>query len=197
MDKIVHLSVRLRCDARRAFEMFTVNHLLESWLVNVAEVEPVVGGRYELFWEPEERENNSTIGCCVTAVEADKLISFEWRSPKQFKHFANQADPLTHVVVSFLASDEMTEVHLIHTGWRSSLEWEEARQWQAGAWGLAFKELERRVNKPEREYPLFHAILLWCGGNRSGVEISHRKREGEPAHSIWNREEEPGVYPLP
>ncbi len=87
MDKIVHHSARLRCDAHRAFEMFTVNHLLESWLVNVAEVEPVVGGKYELFWEPEDRENNSTIGCRVTAIEPDKFISFEWRSPKQYKHF--------------------------------------------------------------------------------------------------------------
>lgn len=147
MDKIVHCSARLRCDARRAFEMFTVNRLLESWLVNVAEVEAVVGGRYELFWEPEDRENNSTIGCRVTAVEADKFISFEWRSPKQYKHFANHADPLTHVVVFFAPVGEGTEVHLIHSGWRSSAEWEEARVWQERAWGVAFKELERQVNE--------------------------------------------------
>ena len=147
MDKIVHHSVRLHCNARRAFEMFTVNHLLESWLVNVAEVEPVVGGKYELFWEPEDRENNSTIGCRVTAIEPDKFISFEWRSPKQYKHFANTADPLTHAIVFFLPAGVNTEIHLIHSGWRSSAEWEEARQWQDRAWGVAFKELERQVNE--------------------------------------------------
>ncbi len=147
MDKIVHHSVRLHCNARRAFEMFTVNHLLESWLVNVAEVEPVVGGKYELFWEPEDRENNSTIGCRVTAIEPDKFISFEWRSPKQYKHFANNADPLTHAVVFFVLAGVNTEIHLIHSGWRSSAEWEEARQWQDRAWGVAFKELERQVNE--------------------------------------------------
>ncbi len=147
MDKIVHHSVRLYCNARRAFEMFTVNHLLESWLVNVAEVEPVVGGKYELFWEPDDRENNSTIGCRVTAIEPDKFISFEWRSPKQYKHFANNADPLTHAVVFFVLAGVNTEIHLIHSGWRSSAEWEEARQWQDRAWGVAFKELERQVNE--------------------------------------------------
>jgi len=127
--------------------MFTVTHLLESWLVNVAEVEPFVGGKYELFWEPEDRENNSTIGCRVTGVESARFISFEWRSPKQYKHFANMADPLTHVVVFFISTDEGTEVHLIHSGWRSSAEWEEARAWQDKAWGMAFKELERQVNE--------------------------------------------------
>jgi uncharacterized protein YndB with AHSA1/START domain len=147
MDKIVHHSARLRCDARRAFEMFTVDQLLESWLVSVAEVEPFVGGKYELFWEPEERENNSTIGCRVTGMETDRFISFEWRSPKQYKHFANNADPLTHAVVFFVSKGEGTEVHLIHSGWRSSAEWEEARAWQDRAWGMAFRELERKVNK--------------------------------------------------
>ena len=102
MDKIVHLSVQLQCGPHRAFELFTVNQHLESWLVDVAEVEPVAGGRYELFWEPDDRENNSTLGCKVTAVEPDKFIAFEWRSPKQYKHFANTADPLTHVVVFFI-----------------------------------------------------------------------------------------------
>ena len=146
MDKIVYRSVRLRCKAHRAFKMFTVNHLLETWLVNVAEVEPAVGGKYELFWEPEDRENNSTIGCRVTAIEPAKLLSFEWRSPKQYKNFANNADPLTHTVVFFIPDGESTDVHLIHSGWRSTAEWEEARQWQDRAWSVAFKALEKQVN---------------------------------------------------
>jgi uncharacterized protein YndB with AHSA1/START domain len=79
MDKIIHHSVQLQCDPQRVFEMFTVNHLLESWMSSVAEVEPVVGGKYELFWEPDDRENYSTVGCKVTAVEADKFLAFEWR----------------------------------------------------------------------------------------------------------------------
>ncbi|GAF87159.1 unnamed protein product, partial [marine sediment metagenome] len=27
------------------------------------------GGKYELFWEPENRENNRTIGCKITGIE--------------------------------------------------------------------------------------------------------------------------------
>lgn len=146
MDKIVHLSTKLQCDAHRAFELFTTNHLLESWLTVEADVEPMLGGRYELFWEPHDRENNSTIGCKVTAVESGKILSFEWRTAKQYKHFANNADPLTHVVVCFRPEDEWTDVHLVHSGWRSTAEWEEARQWQERAWRGAFDVLERRVN---------------------------------------------------
>ena len=146
MDKIILLSVQINCETHRAFELFTSNQLLEAWLVTVADVEPVVGGKYELFWEPDDRENNSTLGCKVTAIEVDKFIAFEWKSPKQFKHFANNADPLTHVIVFFIPNPAGTDVYLLHSGWRSSVEWEEARQWQDRAWRVAFEELKKQVN---------------------------------------------------
>lgn len=151
MGKILHHSVRLRCDSEQAFEMFTMNERLQSWLTVVADVEPVVGGKYELFWNPEERENDSTLGCKITAIERGKFLSFEWRGPKKYKHFMNEADPLTHVVVFFVScvrddATPCTEVHLIHSGWRSSSEWEEARLWFKKAWDSAFIELRKQVN---------------------------------------------------
>jgi uncharacterized protein YndB with AHSA1/START domain len=147
MDNIIHRSLKLHCNPERAFEHFTEDKSIESWLVNLAEVEPVIGGKYELFWEPDDRENNSTIGCKVTAIEPNQLIAFEWRSPKQYKHFANQADPLTHVVVSFYPEGEWTNVHLFHSGWRGTPEWEEARQWQEKAWSVAFEVLGKKINE--------------------------------------------------
>jgi uncharacterized protein YndB with AHSA1/START domain len=145
MDKIIHLSAKLHCTVPNAFKLFTDNRLLETWLTNVAEVEPFVGGKYELFWNPEDRENDSTIGCKVTACQPDELIAFEWRSPKQFKHFANHADPLTHVLVAFIPIGDWTNLHIIHSGWRSSPEWDTARQWQERAWSLALRTLEQQV----------------------------------------------------
>ena len=143
MNNIIHVSARLNCGANRAFEMFTSSKLLQSWLVPLAEVEPVVRGRYELFWQPEDRENFSTLGCRVTAIEPDSFLSFEWKGPKQFKHFMNEADPLTHVTVFFIPSSENeTQAHLIHSGWRSGPEWEDARQWFERAWSAAFEQLQ-------------------------------------------------------
>lgn len=150
-DRIIHTSARLRCSAQRAFEMFTESRSLQSWLAPLAEVDAHVGGKYELFWEPDDRENNSTMGCRITALEPERFLSFDWKGPKQFKHFMNMADPLTHVVVLFFAgrsmdSEEYTDVHLLHSGWRSTAEWEEARQWFEVSWGGAFAELSSQVN---------------------------------------------------
>ena len=147
MDKIIHASAELGCSPAEAFKMFTDKASLETWLTEEADIEPKVGGKYELFWNPQEREFDSTIGCKVTALVPDKLIAFEWKGPKQYSSFMNDVDPLTHVAVSFVPTGhDTTEVHLVHSGWRSSPEWEEARQWFVKVWGSAFGELENKVN---------------------------------------------------
>ena len=101
MEKIIQIKIEIECEIDRAFEFFSNNELLECWLTEKAEVEPSVGGKYELFWEPENKEINSTIGCKITGIEKDKFISFDWKGPVDFKSFMNAADPLTHVIVFF------------------------------------------------------------------------------------------------
>lgn len=150
MDKIITHTVRLHCNTHRAFQMFTLNEYLQSWLAPLTEVEPEVGGKYELFWNPTDPMSNSTIGCKVTAIVPDKLLAFEWKGPEQFKQIMNDVDPLTHVIVFFLPSDELftasTDVYLVHTGWRNTPGWDMARRWFIRAWENAFEELQRQVN---------------------------------------------------
>jgi uncharacterized protein YndB with AHSA1/START domain len=112
-----------------------------------AEIEPVVGGKFELFWSPEDKRKNSTFGCRITAIEQDQFLAFEWKGPAEFEQFMNNADPLTHVIVFFIpTSSSTTGVHLIHTGWRSSAEWEEARLWFERSWISSFENLKQLVN---------------------------------------------------
>lgn len=61
LDRIIHLSVWVPKSPHEAYIYFTDNRLLESWMTVVAEVESMLGGKYELFWQPEDRENNSTL----------------------------------------------------------------------------------------------------------------------------------------
>ena len=140
----------LNCDVHTAFKMFTENNLLESWLTEKADVEPIIKGKYELFWDPSNPKDNSTIGCKVTGIELNKFISFDWKGPVQFKSFMNSADPLTHVIVFFSASGSNhnnTTMHFFHTGWRKTQEWQEARNFFENAWKKAFKELKERIRE--------------------------------------------------
>lgn len=145
MDRIIYHSISLKCDPQKAFEMFTINKHLEKWLTQEADVEPKVGGKYELFWNPKDKENDSTIGCKIVALSANRFLSFEWKGPRQFKQFMNEVRPLTNVVISFIPYSEGTEVHLLHTGWRDTPESEEARQFFDKAWAVSLSELQKYV----------------------------------------------------
>lgn len=143
VSKVIHLVTTLGCPPAVAFAHFTRPEKLTEWLSEAAEVKAEVGGEYELFWEPDRRDRNSTLGCRVTAVTPDQLLAFEWKSPAQFAAFANAADPLTHVVVALVPVGGSTVAHLTHTGWRSTADWEEARAWQECAWRMALDTLAK------------------------------------------------------
>lgn len=149
MSKIIVQTARLHCASERAFAMFTQDEQIQAWLARMADVEPVAGGRYELFWDLDDPEHNSTLGCKITAIEPNTLLAFEWKGPPQFQ-FMNEADPLTHVTVFFTPCNEVltpcTDVYLVHSGWRATPAWEEARAFFVRAWESAFVELETLIN---------------------------------------------------
>ncbi len=149
MQKIIQIVIELNCDISQAFELFTVNEKLESWLPEKAEIEPKVGGKYELFWDPQNRETNSTIGCKITSIEKDKFISFEWKGPEMFQSFMNFCDPLTHVVVVFSSSSDdpkKTKIYFFHSGWRDDPGWREARDYFEKAWSGALTNLREKLS---------------------------------------------------
>lgn len=153
MNRIISNSACLPCNITEAFDMFTINKHLESWLCVLADVDPVPGGRYELFWNPDNREDDSTLGCRISSIEYGRHIAFEWKGPSQFKDFMNDADPLTHVIIVFFPTGtgcskiNSTKVQLLHMGWRNTIEWEEARIWFSEAWEKSLYKLEKYFAK--------------------------------------------------
>ena len=148
MENIILIKEEIDCNRETAFNMFTKNELLENWLTVKAEVDPKVGGKYELFWVPENRESNSTIGCKITGIEKDKFISFDWKGPADFESYMNSADPLTHVIVFFTQNDSdsnKTIIHLFHTGWRKDPDWQKARDYFDKAWLKALQALKDKI----------------------------------------------------
>ncbi|MFN3428897.1 MAG: SRPBCC family protein [Candidatus Sericytochromatia bacterium] len=148
MAAIIHLSTHLGCDAAQAFRLFTDGTALQWWLAPVAEVDGVVGGKFELYWDPSDRSDNHTRGCRITALSPGELVAFDWRGPSQFREAMNDVDPLTHVVVSFTPVEGGTHVHLVHAGWRSTPQAEEARAWFERAWTMAFEQLKGVAQGP-------------------------------------------------
>jgi uncharacterized protein YndB with AHSA1/START domain len=148
MENIISIKEEFDCDINTAFKMFTEGTYLKKWLTEEAEVDPKLGGKFELFWDLANKHRNSTIGCKITGIEKDKFVSFNWKGPVEFQHFMNSADPLTHVIVFFSQDDNnpmKTTTHLFHTGWRKNTEWQKARNYFENAWSKALHGLEQKI----------------------------------------------------
>jgi len=149
-DKIITVHAVLNCPIDEAFSYFADNNLLTKWLTMKADVEMKEGGKYELFWTPDDPDltNNSTYGCKVLSFDRPYYINIEWRGNAEQKSFMNNVRPLTNVTIIFsqLAATK-TKVTLLHTGWRQDENWEAARQYFIKAWTAAFQQLETIVNK--------------------------------------------------
>jgi uncharacterized protein YndB with AHSA1/START domain len=149
-DKIITVTTVINCSADSAFDYFTDNSLLTKWLTEKADVELKEGGKYELFWTPQDpdKTNNSTYGCKILSFERPYYLNFEWRGNAEQKNFMNIVRPLTNVTVIFSNFDDRkTKITLIHSGWRQGENWELARQYFIKAWTGAFKQLERLINR--------------------------------------------------
>lgn len=150
MENIIHRKIRVDCPPQRAFEMFTVNRHIVRWLAPKADVKPEAGGRFHLFWDTKDLSKDNSRGCRITAIEHGRFLAFEWKSFERFSSFMDDADPKTHCTVFFMPDKEsrkQTDIHLIHTGWRTSEQWQEARDWYDEAWKNALGELKNLLKK--------------------------------------------------
>jgi uncharacterized protein YndB with AHSA1/START domain len=136
IEAIIHSSVDSLWDA------WTKNDVITKWFSPEANIEPRVGGSFELFFDPADHSHESTQGCKLTRVEKNSVLKFTWKGPGQFAEVMNHPDTLTTVQVEFAEEAETTKLRLVHTGWGTSPAWDDARRWHDEQWNKALDELK-------------------------------------------------------
>lgn len=132
----------VHCTVEELWSLWTTDKKLKKWLAEDAKVSTKPGATYELFWEPEHPERNSTKGCIVLDQAPQKELAFTWRGPVPFSDLMNTSPPPTYVRVRFQKVDkDHSRVELTHYGWGNSDKWKEAKLWQENAWKGAFERM--------------------------------------------------------
>jgi uncharacterized protein YndB with AHSA1/START domain len=135
VPEAIVIEFEVRAPVERVFKAWTDPSELTRWLTEKAIVDVKRGGSYELFWDLNRPDLNSTIGCRITDLEMNRMIAFDWKGPVPYADLMNVEPLPTSVIVRM---DEVRENHtavrLEHTGWGVGPRWNEARQWQENAW---------------------------------------------------------------
>jgi uncharacterized protein YciI/uncharacterized protein YndB with AHSA1/START domain len=120
---------------------------LMQWLAPKVNVNAEVDGLFELFWDPEHPEINSTLGCKISEIKSQELLSFNWKGPIQYADIMNKKPLPTFVRLSFKSlENKRSLVRLEHGGWEAGSRWQEARAWQEKAWLSAFNQLDHKFS---------------------------------------------------
>jgi uncharacterized protein YndB with AHSA1/START domain len=131
----------------RVWDLWTTAAGLATWLGARAVVEPVVGGRFEIFWNPDPAsppDSDSTIGCRILSIDRPRLLRFTWRGSDAVADVMNvPGAPVTEVEVAMSPTLDGTRLVMTHSGWADGPGWRRAREWFARAWGYAFENLRR------------------------------------------------------
>jgi len=114
------------------------------WFAAAARIVPERGEPYELFWQPDSPDHESTIGCRVTAVSPLRYLSFTWRGPDVLGPIMNEGDPPpppTNVTVCFSPHPAETAIEVVHSGFRQGNGWDQAISWHERAWNTCLGNL--------------------------------------------------------
>ncbi|MCW4048388.1 MAG: SRPBCC domain-containing protein [Candidatus Bathyarchaeota archaeon] len=132
--KSLVLDISLKASIDKVWSYWTEVDKITEWFSPEANIEARVGGPYELFFDPENHEHMSTIGCVVTHLTPMSLLGFTWKDPDEFACLMNKPDKLTQVKVEFTKEGETTQIKVTHSGWRDDDEWKKAHDWHKRAW---------------------------------------------------------------
>jgi uncharacterized protein YndB with AHSA1/START domain len=147
-------------DARPAevFELWTTREGVRRFLAPDARIDPRVGGRYEILFDPEadpEGVREGTRGARILEYEPPHRLAFEWRG----RHYMTQmnVEPLptwVELELTPLPPDgSRTRVRLAHFGFQAGGTWDHAYAFFEQAWRTVLDRLraacrhrdERRV----------------------------------------------------
>ena len=129
-----------------AWKAWTTIEGVTSFLVPKASIEPVVGGRYELFSSLKSPKGfQGTEGCKILALEAQKHLAFELIAPPQFPNVRRLH---TRVDITFgeVAKGGVLKLDLVHSGFLEGEEWDEFFDFSNWNWDLVLGRFQYRFS---------------------------------------------------
>jgi uncharacterized protein YndB with AHSA1/START domain len=129
-----------------AWKAWTAAEGVTSFFVPKANIEPVVGGRYELFSSLKAPKGfQGTEGCKILALEPQKHLAFEFIAPPQFPNVRRLR---TRVDVTFgeVSKGGVVKLDLVHSGFLEGEEWDEYFEFSHWNWDLVLGRFQHRFS---------------------------------------------------
>lgn len=135
LDRNIYIETVVNAPVPQAWEAWTTQKGLESFLAPECSIDLRVGGTLDIFFYPEAPEGQrGAEGLHILSVIPNKMLSFTWDNPPDIPEIQNQQ---THVILKFFragGNGDQTRLVLIHDGWGDGELWDQAYRYFIRAW---------------------------------------------------------------
>ncbi|NBI27448.1 SRPBCC family protein [Chengkuizengella marina] len=145
----VHTETFINSSIELIWRAWTESDRITKWFAPAAEIQLKNYGKYELYFDPTNKNSMSTIGCKLLDYEEPSFLEFQWKGPDEFNDVMNDEKELTIVKISLLPYENGTKLILEHTGWGTTDGWIKAKNWHIKAWEQALSSLKSNMESGE------------------------------------------------
>ena len=138
----IELTITTQRSREDAFSYWIDKKKLRNWLItdiDKSSVHPRKNGKYWLYIN----DTHNTHECTILTIKKSQDIKFSWKGPNEFDEFLNFLSELTIVKVTFVEIEEKTKISLQHYGWKSSEDYQNARNWHLKFWEKKMEKLSQ------------------------------------------------------
>ncbi|MFQ5694735.1 MAG: DUF6265 family protein [Terriglobia bacterium] len=151
-QRALHKEATVPASLEEIWQAWTTEEGVTSFFAPQAHVEPVLGGLYELYFDPSQPYGSrGSEGCRIHSFVPLKLLAFQWSAPPHL----SQVRPLrTLVFVRFYElGPKETRVTVTHSGWGEGEQWDKAYAYFDSAWDAVLGNLEYRFTVGPVDWP--------------------------------------------
>ncbi|MHA1990029.1 MAG: SRPBCC family protein [Candidatus Hodarchaeales archaeon] len=141
----IEIEITINKSKDEIFSYWIDHSKLELWLTQKSGetyVKPTKNGKYCL----DINKSHITKGSKIISINFNQEMEFSWIGPNQFDDFLNFPGELTTVKTFLYAIDNTrTTLKLQHFGWKSSEDYQEARDWHEKFWNNRLIDLKKKI----------------------------------------------------
>lgn len=145
-SKVIRKETITTATLEDAWKAWTTVEGVNSFFVPKANIESVVGGRYELFSSLKAPKGfQGTEGCKVLSLEPLKHLAFEFIAPPQFPN-VRRLQTRVDVMLDHVVKGGVVKVDLVHSGFMEGEEWDEFFEFSNWNWDLVLGRFQYRFS---------------------------------------------------
>ena len=129
-----------------AWKAWTTVEGVTSFFVPKAMIDPVAGGRYELFSSLKAPKGfQGTESCKILAIEPLKHLAFEFIAPPQFPN-VRRLRTRVDLTLGQVSEGGAVKLDLVHSGFQEGEEWDEFFEFSIWNWDLVLGRFQYRFS---------------------------------------------------